>query len=73
MSTSSVDKKCRMWINQVRTVSLTQMVVVHAQIWQLGVKLVRYLLTFPKSLMIHKFSVVEPVMGVIWCYNIFVA
>ena len=63
-----------MLINQVsQTVSLTPIVAVHAQIWQLGIKLVRYLLTFPKSLVIHKFYVVEPVMGVTWCYKIFVA
>ena len=67
MSMSSVDKKHRTWINQVRTFYLTQMVAVHVQIWRVGVnmgefRLVRYLLTFPKSLVIHKFSVVEPVM-----------
>ena len=70
MAPNSVDKKHRMWINQVsQTVSLTPIVAVHAQIWQLGVKLVRYLFTFPKSLVIHKFSMVEPVMVVIWCWK----
>ena len=54
------------------------MVAVHVQIWRVGVnmgefRLVRYLLTFPKSLVIHKFSVVEPVMVVMWCYKILVA
>ena len=62
-----------MLINQVsQTVSLTPIVAVHAQIWQLGIKLVRYLLTFPKSLVIHQFAVVEPVMVVLWCYKILV-
>ena len=73
MSTSSVEKKRGMRINQVRTVSLTQRGVVQVQTWPFGVNLVRFLLTFPKSLVIHKFSVVEPVMFFMWCYKILVA
>ena len=57
-----------MWNDLIsQTVSPTQIVVVRVQIWQLGVKLVRYLWTFPRSLVIPKFSVVELVMVVIWC------
>ena len=69
-----------MWINLVsQSGSLTQIVTVHVQIWRLRVNsgefsLVTYLLTFPKtSLVIHKFSVVESVMVVIWCRKILVA
>ena len=72
MSTSSVEKKRGMRINQVRTVSLTQRGVVQVQIWPMGFNLVRFLLTFPKSLVIHQFAVVEPVMVVLWCYKILV-